>query len=698
MVIDFRALNEKTIGDAYPLPNIEEILDQLGSAKYFSIFDLASGFHQIPMHEADTPKTAFSTPYGHYHFKRMPFGLKNALATFQRLMDQVLTGLQGVELFIYFNDIVIYASSLKEHEAKFNKLANRLRTARLRLQSDKCEFLRKEVTYLGHVITKDGLAEYEYEVIYKVGKINSNADALSRNPILPVRPQKHATPLNDDSDESLFSNINKDNSQEPSGSHADIPLSDKESTELDSDNDDHDETGSDDDSENEPLVDRVNTPFELKRRFLNETNERLSRRKDNLAIFVSQTGDKGALDLKENNRYSSMDELSIGKIKVIRDKKRYIIAMVIEQGRGTSSLIEMQALRTAIGSLVNATRELDLATLSICKSSIGTIEWKTIYRMLRDIFWNEETKITICNNLTSIPNNENRDEIIKECHASAMGGHKGITKTYNQLKTRYHWPGMKRDIQNVINNCRECHIKKLVRIKPRQPMILTDTPDRAFDKVSMDIMGPLPTTSAGNAYILTIQDLLTKYSIVVPLRNPAAIDIAEAFTNEFICIHGAPKALLTVQGTHFLNLMRNIARKFRIKHYKTAAYRPQSNGSIERSHEVLWEYLKQFVNKHSDWDCHLRLANFSYNTSVHEGTLFTPHELVMSGKTRVVHIDKLKRPGNRSPTADSPSDGTSRSKECAALVTDGPQTNQHVDNRYYRLHPLTSNGLRPHGI
>jgi len=88
-------LNEKTIGDAYPLPNITDILDQLGSAKYFSILDLASGFHQILMSSKDARKTAFSTPYGHYQFKRMPFGLKNAPTTFQRLMDNVLSRLQG---------------------------------------------------------------------------------------------------------------------------------------------------------------------------------------------------------------------------------------------------------------------------------------------------------------------------------------------------------------------------------------------------------------------------------------------------------------------------------------------------------------------------------------------------------------------------------------------------------------------------
>jgi len=103
MVLDFRALNEKTIGDAYPLPNIINILDQLEVAQYFSVCDLAFGFHHIKMDPADSHKTAFTTPFGYYEFDRMLFGLKNAPVTFQRLMDLVLTGLQDEELFVYIS-------------------------------------------------------------------------------------------------------------------------------------------------------------------------------------------------------------------------------------------------------------------------------------------------------------------------------------------------------------------------------------------------------------------------------------------------------------------------------------------------------------------------------------------------------------------------------------------------------------------
>ena len=165
MVLDFRKLNEKTIGNSYPLPNINDILHSLGSARYFSLFDLATGFHHTKMDPTDSYKTAFFTPHGHYEFDRMPFGLKTAPAAFQRLLDITLTGLIGTELFVYLDDIVIFADTLEEHEKKFNNLIQCLRKANLHLQPDKCEVSRPEIGYLGHIIDKNGVRPDPLKII-----------------------------------------------------------------------------------------------------------------------------------------------------------------------------------------------------------------------------------------------------------------------------------------------------------------------------------------------------------------------------------------------------------------------------------------------------------------------------------------------------------------------------------------------------
>ena len=157
LVVDYRKLNEKTIGNAYPLPDITEILDQLGQAKYFSSLDLAMGYHQIDMDPSDIDKTAFSTKEGHWAYKRMPFGLKTGPATFQKMMSNVLSGLTGTRCFVFLDDIVIYANSLVDHDRKLKDVFRRLRQYNLKLQPDKCEFLRKGVTFLGHKISEYGV-------------------------------------------------------------------------------------------------------------------------------------------------------------------------------------------------------------------------------------------------------------------------------------------------------------------------------------------------------------------------------------------------------------------------------------------------------------------------------------------------------------------------------------------------------------
>lgn len=157
MVLDYRRLNEKSLDDRYPLPNITDLLDKLGKCQYFTTLDLASGFHQIEMNESDIPKTAFNTENGHYEFLRMPFGLKNAPATFQRVMDNILRGITNEMCAVYLDDIIVFSSSLQEHIEKLTAVFNRLRESNFKLQLDKSEFLRKEVAYLGHVVTPEGV-------------------------------------------------------------------------------------------------------------------------------------------------------------------------------------------------------------------------------------------------------------------------------------------------------------------------------------------------------------------------------------------------------------------------------------------------------------------------------------------------------------------------------------------------------------
>lgn len=157
IVIDYRKLNNITIDDKFPIPNIDNILDKLGRAQYFSTIDLAKGFHQILVKEEDRSKTAFSTPYGHYEFNRMPFGLKNAPATFQRLINSVLREHINKICVVYLDDILIFSTSFQEHLVNIRKVFKKLREANLKIQINKCKFFSKETLYLGHILTSQGV-------------------------------------------------------------------------------------------------------------------------------------------------------------------------------------------------------------------------------------------------------------------------------------------------------------------------------------------------------------------------------------------------------------------------------------------------------------------------------------------------------------------------------------------------------------
>jgi len=155
--VDYRKINSVTIKDAYPLPRIDACLDTLSGAKLFSAIDLRSSYPQVPMHEDDADKTTFIVRTGTYRFRRVPFELCNAGSTFQRVMDLTLNGLNFNMCLVYLDDIIVYSADVGEHITRLEKLFERLRAASLKLKPSKCELLKSELSFLGHVVSSKGV-------------------------------------------------------------------------------------------------------------------------------------------------------------------------------------------------------------------------------------------------------------------------------------------------------------------------------------------------------------------------------------------------------------------------------------------------------------------------------------------------------------------------------------------------------------
>lgn len=821
VVIDYRKLNEVTISDAYPLPNIEEILDQLGQSIYFTTLDLASGFHQIEMNDNDKQKTAFTVPSGHYEFNRMPFGLKNSPSTFQRLMNSVLSGLQGSDCFVYLDDIVIYANSLDNHNEKLCKVFQKLRDHNLKLQPDKCEFLRKEVAYLGHIITSDGVRPNpeKIEAITKIKQPKNPKDiksflglvgyyrkfipnfAKTAKPLTCLlkkdTPFKWTEKCQDSFDKLKNSLITKpilqypkfdqpfilttDCSNEALGSvlsqgeiNSDLPIAYHSRT-LNAAEQNYSTT----EKELLAIVDSVKhfRPYLYGQTFTIVTDHRpltwlmsckdpssrlvrwrlklmeydykiiykpgkqnsnadcLSRPIHNIQTittfsqfqkFHQQTLDipepkrdisslenisnfiiPYSCDLSQNNHYSYYVEENCPNLKKFNHKpgeiailnstqeKQKIILLFVKQYSNDN--IEYPTLFECLKNLKSMLdiHNLDNLTITNIPAQNPNIKQDTFKSMLHYLFPNKDIRI-LDHIRIEIHSKEAIDTVLRENHDDPLAGHPGFNRMYNKIRENYSWKTIKQDIQNYIKNCKTCQTVK-TNFKPnKSPMVITTTAKSFNEQIAMDIMGPYPETNSGNRFILTIQDDLTKYIQAYPMTNHNA-EIVAIHLLKYCSIFGFPSYILTDQGTEFTSkLFREISKLLQIKHKLTSPYHPQTNGSLERTHLTLRDYIRCYIDKNHDWDELISLATFSYNTHKHKSTQEIPYTLVFGEKPKIPSL--FENPKTKPTYSNLAQDMTNKLKLIRETAKEQLIKTKHSSKKYYdkthnRTYSFTENQL-----
>ena len=233
-----------------------------------------------------------------------------------------------------------------------------------------------------------------------------------------------------------------------------------------------------------------------------------------------------------------------------------------------------------------------------------------------------------------------RNDILKYLHDHKTSAHMGVTKTLKKVRTKFYWPGHKNDITRWIQKCKICHSYKSGH-KPKKAPLVQDFVSAPLCKIAIDIVGKLPETEKSNCYILVITDYYSRFVEAYPMKDQTAQTVADIVATEWICRYGVPNQILTDQGRQFeSDLFQNLCSLLDIKKLRTARYRPNSDGLVERFNRSLRSMLRALCNDvQSDWDEHLCYVLMAYRATVQESTKCTPNLLMFGHELNISPVD-----------------------------------------------------------
>ncbi|KAL0550368.1 hypothetical protein IC582_014876 [Cucumis melo] len=676
LCIDYRELNKVTVKNRYPLPRIEDLFDQLQGATVFSKIDLRSGYHQLRIRDGDIPKTAFRSRYGHYEFIVMSFGLTNAPAVFMDLMNRVFKDFLDQFVIVFIDDILIYSKTEAEHEEHLHQVLETLRAHKLYAKFSKCEFWLKKVTFLGHVVSSEGVSVDPAKVeavtnwprpstvseirsfLGLAGYYRRFVEDFSRIASPLTQLTRKGTPF-------VWSPACESSFQElkqklvtapvltvPDGSGSFVIYSDASKKGLGC-----------------VLMQQGKVVAYASRQLKNHEQNYPTHDLELAAVVFALKiwrhylyGEKIQIytDHKSLKYFFTQKELNMRQRRWLELVKDYDCEILYHPGKANvvADALSRKVAHSAalITKQTPLLRDLERAEIAVSVGEVAaqlaqltvqpTLRQKIIAAQLSDPYLAEKRRMveTELGEEFSISSDDGlmfegrlcvpedsavKTELLTEAHSSPFTMHPGSTKMYQDLRSVYWWRGMKRDVAEFVSRCLVCQQVKAPRQHPAGLLQPLSVPGWKWESVSMDFITGLPKTLKGYTVIWVVVDRLTKTAHFVPGKSTyTASKWGQLYMTEIVRLHGVPVSIVSDRDARFTSkFWQGLQLALGTRLDFSTAFHPQTDGQTERLNQILEDMLRACVLEFSgSWDSHLHLMEFAYNNSYQATIGMAPFE------------------------------------------------------------------------
>ena len=627
--VDFRQLNAATVKDAHLLPRIDDLLDALHGAKWFSTLDLKSGYWQVPIAEQDKEKTAFRTSSGQlFEFNQVPFGLCNAPATFSRLMDRVLAGLHWETCLFYLDDIIVFSSTWEEHFARLREVFERLRHSKLKLGATKCTFAAKEVSYLGHRVTEEGLLP----------------DPSLLAAIRDIPPPKTATEVRSFLGlASYYRRYVKGFAAIAAPLHA---LTRKDALFHWSE---------DCQAAFDQLKARLTTsPITAFPDFSQAFRLYTDASTADLGAILAQVRDgkeriiccaSRALNKAEKS-YPATKLECLAIVWAVAKFRPYLMAMPFEVFTDHYALQWLKTMHTGSALLHRWSAALEEYDFTV-RHHPGKIQTHVdgLSRLPVDPAPPEDTILHI-----EVQNEEEARCLAQELHTATHLGGQALWKLFSD---RYSHKAGRRICIEVAQSCPQC--QRGSDYGHRQKTTGTIESKGPWDTLSVDIVGPLPA-DCQHEFIIVFVDCYSRFTILVPTSNHTADTVSDALLRHVVPYFGTPRRLLSDRGREFVgDVWGKLTSSLGIQRVLTSPYHPEGNSINERSHRTMNNMLRaRLLRDLPSWKCVVEIPGImlALNAMVHEPHGFSA-SMIATGREPSLPPD-LESEACASPSTEDP--------------------------------------------